>query len=143
MEGKDSRGTGGRGRREGMRRGKDGKITPPPTVISKSQRLCFCQHLKHSSTTSKQNCLTSLLSIVPSDFSAVVSIIDCTMMYTCACIVPHRMLVDLCRGVYYQKCHDPDCRAVNFKSHGKSLCLTVSVCCLSLCVVYVCLSVCV
>jgi len=33
MEGKDSRGTGGRGRREGMRRGKDGKITPPQSFL--------------------------------------------------------------------------------------------------------------
>ena len=29
-----------------------------------------------------------------------------------------RLLVDIQRGVYYQKCHDPDCKAVDFKSEG-------------------------
>ncbi|KAK2180792.1 hypothetical protein NP493_426g05025 [Ridgeia piscesae] len=34
---------------------------------------------------------------------------------------PHKsnnimLLVDLCAGVYYQKCHDPDCRASNYRS---------------------------
>ncbi|XP_025099727.1 DNA-directed primase/polymerase protein-like [Pomacea canaliculata] len=28
-----------------------------------------------------------------------------------------RLVVDLKRGVWYQKCYDPDCQAVNFKSH--------------------------
>ena len=29
-----------------------------------------------------------------------------------------RLVVDMKRGVYYQKCHDPECRAQNFKSLG-------------------------
>lgn len=29
-----------------------------------------------------------------------------------------RLVVDLKRGVWYQKCYDPDCQAVNFKSNG-------------------------
>ena len=30
-----------------------------------------------------------------------------------------RFVVDLKNGIYYQKCHDLDCRAVNYKSPGK------------------------
>ena len=29
--------------------------------------------------------------------------------------------MDIRRGVYYQKCHDPDCKAVDFKSEGNFL----------------------
>lgn len=29
------------------------------------------------------------------------------------------MVADLKRGTYYQKCHDPDCRRINFHSNGK------------------------
>ncbi len=28
------------------------------------------------------------------------------------------IIADLKRAVYYQKCHDPECRAANFKSSG-------------------------
>ena len=30
-----------------------------------------------------------------------------------------RLLADIRRGVYYQKCHDPDCKAIDYKSEGK------------------------
>ena len=26
--------------------------------------------------------------------------------------------MDIRKGIYYQKCHDPDCKAVDFKSEG-------------------------
>lgn len=31
------------------------------------------------------------------------------------------IVVDLRKGVYYQKCHDPDCKAINFRSPERSL----------------------
>ncbi|KAI0210666.1 DNA-directed primase/polymerase protein [Lamellibrachia satsuma] len=39
---------------------------------------------------------------------------------------PHKsnnimLMVDLCAGVYYQKCHDPDCKASNFRSPDRPL----------------------
>eukprot|EP00794_Sanderia_malayensis_P016962 gene16962-18671_t len=39
---------------------------------------------------------------------------------------PHKsnhiyIVIDLRLGVYYQKCHDPDCQLINFKSEEKSL----------------------
>ena len=30
----------------------------------------------------------------------------------------YRMVADLKKGTYYQKCHDPDCRRINFHSNG-------------------------
>lgn len=33
----------------------------------------------------------------------------------------HRLMADLKRGVYYQKCHDPECKLINFKSSGMML----------------------
>ena len=29
-----------------------------------------------------------------------------------------RIVVDLKRGVYYQKCHDPDCKSIDYRSPG-------------------------
>ena len=29
-----------------------------------------------------------------------------------------RIIADLRSGTYYQKCHDPDCRRINFRSNG-------------------------
>ena len=31
-------------------------------------------------------------------------------------LFPDRIVVDLKKGVYYQKCHDPDCKATGYKS---------------------------
>ena len=33
-----------------------------------------------------------------------------------------RYLVDLREGVYYQKCHDPECKATNYKSQSMCIC---------------------
>ena len=33
-------------------------------------------------------------------------------------ILYYRIVADLSKGIYYQKCHDPDCKRVNFRSQG-------------------------
>ena len=40
----------------------------------------------------------------------------------------YRLIADLKKRIYYQKCHDPDCKAANFKSDGR-LCV---VCCFTM-----------
>ena len=36
-----------------------------------------------------------------------------------------RIVVDLANSVFYQKCHDPECRRVDFKSRGWCVCVHV------------------
>ncbi len=40
-------------------------------------------------------------------------------------LTQHRVIADLMRGVFYQKCHDPECKRANFRGNGKTLSLNV------------------
>ena len=53
-----------------------------------------------------------------------------TSCLQCRClrILVCRVIADLMRGVFYQKCHDPECRRANFRSIGKSMCLSTLLC---------------
>ena len=41
-----------------------------------------------------------------------------TGIYVISCMIFCRIIADLRRGVYYQKCYDPECRRIDFRSSG-------------------------
>ena len=41
-----------------------------------------------------------------------------TGMHVMSCMVFWRIIADLRKGVYYQKCYDPKCRRIDFRSSG-------------------------